>query len=206
MNIKAKTNSKLQLVLLLISLSLSLDQVQWKFAEMNANITISNRSKRNWFTLNLIQGPGVVFVDSWNRSSSVGLWRILGPLQLNLQIFEFDICSIDNMLIYSVHMHLIFAILIVHWYIHPNLQALHPNLESVHGLDGRLGAGGVVEADEAEALALVGRPVDEHLRADHVAKGEEHLHELGVAKLLGQVVDEEVAALGAADRAAWKEL
>ena len=53
--------------------------------------------------------------------------------------------------------------LIVHWYIHPNLQALHPNLESVHGLDGRLGAGGVVEADEAEALALVGGAVDEHL-------------------------------------------
>jgi hypothetical protein len=56
-----------------------------------------------------------------------------------------------------------------------NLQALHPNLESVHGLDGRLGAGGVVEADEAEALALVGGAVDEHLGADHVAEREEHL-------------------------------
>ena len=36
-------------------------------------------------------------------------------------------------------------------------------MESVHGLDGRLGAGGVVEADEAEALALVGGAVDEDL-------------------------------------------
>ena len=58
-------------------------------------------------------------------------------------------------------------------------------MESVHGLDGRLGAGGVVEADEAEALALVGGAVDEHLGADHVAEREEHLHQLGVAKLLG---------------------
>ena len=95
--------------------------------------------------------------------------------------------------------------LIVHWYIHPNLQALHANLESVHGLDGRLGAGGVVEADEAEALALVGGAVDEHLGADHVAEREEHLHQLGVPKLLGQVVDEQVAALGAADRATCKK-
>ena len=35
-----------------------------------------------------------------------------------------------------------------------------------------------------------GRPVDEHLWADHVAKGEEHLHQLGVPKLLPQVEDE----------------
>ena len=69
-------------------------------------------------------------------------------------------------------------------------------------MNGRLCTGGVVETDEAKALALVGRPVNEHLRADDVAKGEEHLHELGVAELLGQVVDEQVAAFGAADRAA----
>ena len=36
-----------------------------------------------------------------------------------------------------------------------------------------------------EALALVGGPVDEDLGADDVAEGQEHLHQLGVAKLLG---------------------
>ena len=90
----------------------------------------------------------------------------------------------------------------VFWPFQLNLQSLHPDLEPVHCLDCRLCACRVVKADEPEALALIGRPVDEHLRADHVAKGEEHLHQLGVPKLLGQVVDEEVAALGAADRAA----
>lgn len=45
-----------------------------------------------------------------------------------------------------------------------------------------------------EALALVGGAVNEDLGGDDVAKRDEHLHELGVAKLLGQVVDEEVAA------------
>ncbi len=55
-----------------------------------------------------------------------------------------------------------------------------------------------------EALALVGGPVYEDLGADDVAKGQEHLHELRVAKLLGQVVDEKVAALRARDGAAWK--
>ncbi len=53
-----------------------------------------------------------------------------------------------------------------------------------------------------EALALVGGAVDEDLGADDVAEGQEHLHELGVAELLRQVVDEEVAALGAGDGAA----
>ncbi|KAI4483972.1 hypothetical protein M0804_007428 [Polistes exclamans] len=47
-----------------------------------------------------------------------------------------------------------------------------------------------------EAFALVSGPVDEDLRGDDVAEGHEHLHELGVTKLLWQVVDEEVAALG----------
>lgn len=45
-----------------------------------------------------------------------------------------------------------------------------------------------------EAFALVSGPVDEDLRGDDVAKGHEHLHELGVTKLLWQVVDEQVTA------------
>lgn len=47
-----------------------------------------------------------------------------------------------------------------------------------------------------EAFTLVGRPVDEDFGGDNVAKREEHLHELAVTELLGQVVDEQVAALG----------
>lgn len=59
-----------------------------------------------------------------------------------------------------------------------------------------MSTGRVVEADEAEALALIGRAVDEYLRTDNVAERQKHLHQFGVAKLLRQVVDEEVAALG----------
>lgn len=47
-----------------------------------------------------------------------------------------------------------------------------------------------------EAFTLVGRPVDEDFGGDDVAKREEHLHEFAVTELLGQVVDEQVAALG----------
>lgn len=47
-----------------------------------------------------------------------------------------------------------------------------------------------------EAFTLVGRPVDEDFGGDDVAKREKHLHELAVTELLGQVVDEQVAALG----------
>lgn len=47
-----------------------------------------------------------------------------------------------------------------------------------------------------KAFTLVGRPVDEDFGGDDVAKREEHLHELAVTELLGQVVDEQVAALG----------
>ena len=49
------------------------------------------------------------------------------------------------------------------------LESLHANLESVHGSDGGLGAGWVVEADEPEALALIGGSVNEHLGAYHVS-------------------------------------
>ena len=38
--------------------------------------------------------------------------------------------------------------------------------------------------DDDDDIALVGGAVDEHLGADHVAEREEHLHQLGVAKLL----------------------
>lgn len=47
-----------------------------------------------------------------------------------------------------------------------------------------------------KAFTLVSRPVDEDFGGDDVAKREEHLHELAVTELLGQVVDEQVAALG----------
>lgn len=55
-----------------------------------------------------------------------------------------------------------------------------------------------------ETFTLIGGPIDEHLRANHIAERQEHLHQLGVAELLRQMVDEQVAALRAGDRAAWE--
>ena len=81
-----------------------------------------------------------------------------------------------------------------------NFKSFHSNLESIHGLNGRLCTGGVVETDEPKALALVGGPVNEDLGADDIPEGKEHLHELGVPELLGQVVDEQITALGSTDR------
>ena len=54
-----------------------------------------------------------------------------------------------------------------------------------------------------EAFALVGGTIDENLGGYDVAKGDEHLHELTVTKLLRQVVDEQVAAFGSWDRASY---
>lgn len=76
-----------------------------------------------------------------------------------------------------------------------NFKAFHADLEAVHGLNGCLRWGRVVEADEAEALALVRRPIDEHFGTDHVTKWQEHLHQLGIPELLRQMVDEEVATI-----------
>ena len=55
-----------------------------------------------------------------------------------------------------------------------------------------------------EALALVGGSVNEDFGADDVSKGEEHLHQFSVSKLLREVIDEEVASLGARDGTACK--
>ena len=52
-----------------------------------------------------------------------------------------------------------------------------------------------------EALALVGGSINEHLGGDHISERKEHLHQLSIAKLLRQVVDEEVAAFGSWDGA-----
>lgn len=43
-----------------------------------------------------------------------------------------------------------------------------------------------------ETLALIGRSVHEYLGGDNIAEGQEHLHQFVIAKLLGQVVDEQV--------------
>lgn len=45
-----------------------------------------------------------------------------------------------------------------------------------------------------KTLALVGGTIHEHLGGDDIAKGQEHLHQLVVSKLLGEMVDEEIAA------------
>ena len=80
-----------------------------------------------------------------------------------------------------------------------NFKSFHPNLESIHGLNSRLCTGGVIKTDEAEAFALVGGSVYEDFGADDVPEGEEHLHELSISKLLGKMVDEEIAALRSTD-------
>jgi hypothetical protein len=58
-------------------------------------------------------------------------------------------------------------------------------------------------AGRTEALALIGGPIDEHFGADDVAEWQEHLHQLGVAKFLRQMVDEQIAALWPRNRATW---
>lgn len=55
-----------------------------------------------------------------------------------------------------------------------------------------------------ETLALVSGTIDKDFAADHVAEGKKHLHELGISKFLGQVVNEEVTALRAGNGAAWE--
>ena len=80
-----------------------------------------------------------------------------------------------------------------------NFESLHSNLESVHGCDGGLCTARIVKADKPEALALVGGSVNEDFGADNIPEGEKHLHELRISKLLGKMVDEEIAALWATD-------
>ena len=48
-----------------------------------------------------------------------------------------------------------------------------------------------------EALALIGCTVNIDLGADNVAEGQKHLRQFGVAELLRQVIDEEIAAFRA---------
>ena len=66
-------------------------------------------------------------------------------------------------------------------------------------MNSSLRTGGVVKADEAKAFALVGGSVNEDFGADNIPEGKKHLHELGITKLLGQVVDEEITALRTTD-------
>lgn len=54
-----------------------------------------------------------------------------------------------------------------------------------------------------KTFALIRSPVDEDFGGDDVAERNEHLHELGVTELLGQVVDEQITAFGSWDRASY---
>lgn len=47
-----------------------------------------------------------------------------------------------------------------------------------------------------KAFTLVSRPIHKHFRGDDITEREEHLHQLSIPKLLGQMVDEQVTALG----------
>jgi len=57
-----------------------------------------------------------------------------------------------------------------------NFKSFHSNLKAIHSLNGGLGTGLIVEADEAKAFALIGGSVNEDFRADNITKGKEHLH------------------------------
>lgn len=46
-----------------------------------------------------------------------------------------------------------------------------------------------------KAFTLVSRPIHKHFRGDDITEREEHLHQLSIPKLLGQMVDEQVTAL-----------
>ena len=85
------------------------------------------------------------------------------------------------------------------WPLQLNLEPLCTNLETIHGLDGALSREGVVVADETKAFAEVRVLVDEHFGADDATKWLEHLHQIHVLHIIGQVVDEEITPLGACD-------
>lgn len=65
----------------------------------------------------------------------------------------------------------------------------------MHGRYGLLGGLSVVERHETEALGHVRVLVYEHLGRDDGAEWEERGRQVGVGELLGQVVDEQVAAV-----------
>ena len=88
---------------------------------------------------------------------------------------------------------------IVFWPLELNFESLHPNLESVHGCNGGLCTSRIIKAHKSKALALVGGSVNEDFGADDIPEGKKHLHELSITKLLGKVVDEEIAALRSTD-------
>ena len=73
-------------------------------------------------------------------------------------------------------------------------------------MNSSLCTGGVIKADEAKAFALVGGSVNEDFGADNIPEGEKHLHKLGVSKLLGKMVDEEIATLRATEATTWRQV
>ena len=93
---------------------------------------------------------------------------------------------------------------IVFWPLELNFKSLHSNLETVHGCNGGLRTSRIIKTDKSKALALVGCSVNEDFGADNVPEGKKHLHELGVAKLLGKMVDEEIASLWSTDGTTYK--
>jgi len=46
-----------------------------------------------------------------------------------------------------------------------------------------------------KAFTLVCRPIHKHFRGDDITERQEHLHQLSIPKLLGQMVDKQVTAL-----------
>ena len=91
----------------------------------------------------------------------------------------------------------------IFWPLQLNFKSFHSNLKAIHSLNGGLRTGGVVEADKAEAFALIRGSVNEDLGADNVAKGKEHLHQFSISKLLWKMVDKQVTSFRTTDRTPW---
>lgn len=76
-----------------------------------------------------------------------------------------------------------------------NFESFCTYLKAVHGLDGGLRRRRVVVRHEAEAFGQIGLLVYEYFGRNHVAEGQERGRQVRVRELLGQVIDEQVAAL-----------
>ena len=94
----------------------------------------------------------------------------------------------------------------IFWPLELNFKSLHSNLEAVHGCDGGLCTSRIIKTDKSKALALVGCSVNEDFGADNIPEGKKHLHELRISKLLGKMVDEEIATLRATEATTWRQV
>ena len=78
-----------------------------------------------------------------------------------------------------------------------HLEPLYPDLVAIHSLNGAASRYRIIVAHKTEALAQVRVLVDENLSREHLAEGGERLRQIQIAKLARQVINEQIAAVGA---------